>query len=259
MILEHKLLVCDLDNTLLGDDRSLSRFAAWHDRYRSRVRLIYASARFYESAAQLVCQTLLPKPSVIIGGMGTDVRFYSSGRPIFSWEERLFDCWDVNRVREVLARCDRLEPQPAELQSDCKLSYFLPDASPDQIELIRGALCDASIGAELVYSSQRDLHVLPAGVNKGSAVKFLAEYRGYPPADVIVCGDSGNDLAMFQHGFRGIVVGNAQPELAALQDCMVYHSADAFAAGVLDGLNHWLTQDVDAGDRVVRERTIHTV
>jgi sucrose-6F-phosphate phosphohydrolase len=259
MILEHKLLVCDLDNTLLGDDRSLARFAAWFHRYRSRLRLVYASSRFFRSAAQTVRHSRLPKPSVIVGGMGTEVRFYRSGRPIFPWEERLFACWDVDRVREVLARCDGLRPQPAEFQSDWKLSYCLRDASPDDLELIRAALRNASVEAELVYSSQRDLDVLPAGIDKGSAAKFLAEYFSYPAHDVIVCGDSGNDVAMFQHGFRGVVVANAQPELAAWQGPTVYHSGQKFAAGVLDGLYHWFAQDADPERCVVRERALVSV
>lgn len=37
---------------------------------------------------------------------------------------------------------------------------------------------------------------------------------------VIVCGDSGNDLGMFESGFKGIIVGNAQDELKDFQGRM---------------------------------------
>jgi hydroxymethylpyrimidine pyrophosphatase-like HAD family hydrolase len=68
--------------------------------------------------------------------------------------------------------------------------------------------------------------------------------------------NSANDLAVFQHGFRGIVVSNAHPELQALEGPTVYKSRDSFAAGVLDGLNHWLIQDAEQKDHVIRERTV---
>ena len=79
--------------------------------------------------------------------------------------------------------------------------------------------------------------------------RSFAEYYDYEPKDVIVCGDSANDLAMFQHGFRGIVVGNAHSELQALQGSQVYKSPHSFAGGVLDGLNYWLRRDAESEDR----------
>jgi hydroxymethylpyrimidine pyrophosphatase-like HAD family hydrolase len=45
---------------------------------------------------------------------------------------------------------------------------------------------------------------------------------------------------MFHVGFRGIVVGNAQPELRALVEPHIYHATAPFAAGVLEGLDYWL-------------------
>ena len=254
MRMGRKLLVSDVDGTLLGNDQDLRRFAAWYGRYRYRVRLVYASGNFFETIAELVRQKLLPKPCAIIGGVGTDLRLYPSGRPIFAWDERLYNCWDENRVRETLAGHGRLEPQPDEFQSALKVSYFLRDASPGELERVRSALRDASIDAQLVYSSRRDLDVLPAGIDKGAATQFLAEHYEYQPSDVIVCGDSANDLAMFQHGFRGVVVGNAHAELTALESTTVYKSPRSFAAGVLDGLNHWLGRDAVRKDRVLRHQ-----
>jgi hydroxymethylpyrimidine pyrophosphatase-like HAD family hydrolase len=60
------------------------------------------------------------------------------------------------------------------------------------------------------------------------------------PEDVLVFGDTGNDVDLFAQGFRGTVVGNALPELAdarAARDA--YRSPLRHAAGVLDGVRHW--------------------
>ena len=64
--------------------------------------------------------------------------------------------------------------------------------------------------ADLIDSSNRDLDVLPAGVSKGSAAKYLAGRWSIPKSRVIVAGDSGNDESLFVQRFPGIVVANAQ-------------------------------------------------
>jgi sucrose-6F-phosphate phosphohydrolase len=236
------LLISDVDNTLLGDDRALARFRAWYERRRSRVRLVYSSGRFYESVAESVRTTELPAPFAIVGGVGTQFRIYPSGRPVFAWQERICERWDADRVRDVLAEFGRLTPQAAEHQSERKVSYFLHAAAPEELKMIRRALRAESIAADLIYSSRRDLDVVPAGLNKGSAARFAADFLGYRGKEVVVCGDSANDLAMFENGFPGVVVGNAHPELLALDSRLVYQSPYDYAAGVLDGIKHWLNR-----------------
>jgi hydroxymethylpyrimidine pyrophosphatase-like HAD family hydrolase len=59
------------------------------------------------------------------------------------------------------------------------------------------------------------------------------------PADVLVFGDSGNDLELRGQGFRGTIVANALPELRDAVGRDVYHSPRPFADGVLDGIAYW--------------------
>jgi hydroxymethylpyrimidine pyrophosphatase-like HAD family hydrolase len=82
--------------------------------------------------------------------------------------------------------------------------------------------------------------VLPRGANKGSAARFLAYALRVAQQRVIVCGDSGNDAAMFGLGWRGVIVSNALPELKALGGESIYHASGSFAAGVLEGVRHWM-------------------
>jgi hydroxymethylpyrimidine pyrophosphatase-like HAD family hydrolase len=93
--------------------------------------------------------------------------------------------------------------------------------------------------ATLIYSSNRDLDVLPADAHKGAAAAFLARTWKIDPRRVIVAGDSGNDASMFLMGYRGIIVGNAQPELRAVAAPFLYHAQLPYAAGVLEGIRHW--------------------
>ena len=248
---QPKLLVSDVDFTLLGDDSALGEFRQWFDTQDPPIRLVLASGRFVDSIAQSIRETEIPDPEVVIGGVGTECRVWPSGENLPGWREQ-HSGWNAQLVRELLRPVPELEPQPEEFQSEFKASYFLHDATNDQLQVIHSVLAAGGLAAEIVYSSARDLDVLPAGCNKGTAAEFVAEYLGFHRSDVIVCGDSSNDLAMFDRGFSGIVVGNGSPELKSLDGPRVYKSSRPFAGGIVEGLEYWLdpTTDVSAADRV---------
>ena len=75
-------------------------------------------------------------------------------------------------------------------------------------------LAEAGLSCEVVYSSGRDLDVLPEGASKGHAAAFLARRHGM--CRVIGCGDSENDASLLRRDFLGVVVHNALPELKRL-------------------------------------------
>jgi sucrose-6F-phosphate phosphohydrolase len=235
------LLVSDIDNTLLGDDRALAEFAVWWAANKRCLRLAYSSGRFVESVRESVGTTGLPEPDAIIGGVGTQIALHPGDERLADWPPR-GGCWEPPAIRAILADCPRIEPQPDQFQSAAKLSYFAYDWDEAALTLLRRRLADARQQVRVVYSSRRDLDVLPAGAGKGAAAGRLARHWRIEPARVIVAGDSGNDLDMFQAGFLGITVGNAHPELKSLRGPNVFHAAQGHAAGVLEGLSHWLTR-----------------
>ena len=133
----------------------------------------------------------------------------------------------------------RLISQPEEFQSDYKASYYLRNARPEDLRDVEARLGNAGVAARVVYSSNRDLDVLPAAADKGNAAVFLSEYFGVPPHRVLVAGDSGNDAATFRGEFRGVAVANALPELMHCDHPYLYRAAGVAAAGVSEGVRHW--------------------
>jgi hydroxymethylpyrimidine pyrophosphatase-like HAD family hydrolase len=95
-----------------------------------------------------------------------------------------------------------------------------------------------------VYSSGLDLDVLPPGVDKGSAAERLAGELGYTADKIFTVGNSANDAALMEGGFRGIAVNNAHEELKALdRPQRVYVARKSRADGVLEGIAHWIGVD----------------
>lgn len=60
------------------------------------------------------------------------------------------------------------------------------------------------------------LDLLPPGISKGWALAQLAARLGVDRAETMAIGDNWNDLGMLEWAGRGIVMGNAAPELRAL-------------------------------------------
>jgi mannosylfructose-6-phosphate phosphatase len=236
------LIISDLDDTLLGDDAALRRFAVWYDEMRPNFRLAYSSGRFRDSIRQSIAETDLPEPDAVICGVGTEIYAGDADAPLPGWPQIVPKHWDATAINAVCATFCELELQPDEFQSRYKISFYAYDLDEACLARLRQALDAAGQKASVVYSSNRDLDILPARTHKGAAAGFLVDHWMIDRRCVIVAGDSGNDATMFHEGFRGIIVGNAKPELRAVSGPRIYHAADSYAAGVVEGLDHWLAE-----------------
>jgi len=237
-IRNEKMLASDLDGTVLGDDCALRQLARWIDENRDTLSLVYVTGRFFESVAELIAAGDLPEPDAVIAAVGTSIHLYPSGEVVEEWRDRVGDRWDARTVRRVLQGQESLRLQSEELQSEFKVSYYADDADRQTLETWRRKLQFAGIDAEMIYSSRRDLDFLPIGMNKGSAVAFLAERWSIAPENILVSGNTGNDIALFEQGLAGIIVANAEPELKRLNGPHIYHARYACASGVLEGIRH---------------------
>lgn len=241
-----KLFVSDIDGTLLGNPECVSAFAcAWKKTDEAnRPVLAYSTGRLLKDAQSVIKSTGLPVPDYLICGVGTEIHDPKNKKQIKAFNEILEDGWNREKVHDI-ARHFPLREQPKRFQTPFKCSFYWEDAGEDKLNTLRHELAEAGLTVTVVYSSNRDLDILPHHANKGNALRWFADYLQIPLAEVLAAGDSGNDAAMFTlPGVRGIVVENAQPELmeATVHGTVtgsVYQANGVAAEGVLEGLVHF--------------------
>jgi sucrose-6-phosphatase len=238
-----RLFSTDLDGTLLGNPEAACRFkTAWENLLPdTRPLLVFNTGRLVEDTQALIRAGELPTPDFIIGGVGTQIFDARAGHFLEAFDEALTPGWDLETVKALVSALPGVHAQPAEFQTRFKSSWFLPDATDAQLQTIGQLLAVAGLQVCVVYSSNRDLDIIPARANKGGALAWLCGHLGIDTRDVLVAGDTGNDSSMFRlPGVRGIIVSNARPELFTdTVDIPVFTASLVLADGVLEGLRHY--------------------
>ena len=70
-----------------------------------------------------------------------------------------------------------------------------------------------------IYSSAPFyIEVVSNGINKGKALKGIADSLGIEPAEIIAFGDEMNDLTMLQYAGHGVAMGNAVKPIKLISD-----------------------------------------
>lgn len=238
-----RLFATDLDGTLWGNPESLLRFKqAWEGlKAHERPLLVYNSGRSVDDILALCRSRHLPTPDHIIGGVGTELFDGRSQSHVPEFAAQFGEGWDLAKIEAIMRAEPGVERQPPQFLHPYKSSWYLYRADRAKIDELRHDFKAAGLEVIVVYSSLRDLDVLPRHADKGNALAWLCRRLGIPLEQVLVAGDTGNDAGMFLlPGVKGIVVENAQPELfEAVVKLPVFVSRQIMADGVLEGLKHF--------------------
>lgn len=262
------LVVSDLDGTMVGDDATTLRFKQyWQTQAVSRgCRLVYSTGRTLVQYLELAQEKegLLAQPDALISAVGTRVYNYDGAG---EWEEdamwttALDDQWSEQVVRDACASA-------VELCGDRRM-HFRPEHEMNSHKLTCGvhvealaaaethlasALAAAGVQAKLIVSGKGDwryLDIVPGGAGKLESLEYVRNRLNIPKERTLACGDSGNDIAMFEGDNLSIVVGNAQPDLVAWLDATsastpladgrprLYRATEHVADGIVQGLQHF--------------------
>lgn len=247
-----KILFTDIDETLVTTDKHLTeenREAI--EEFLSRGNIVAISTGRALSGASNLARDL-----GLYGRPNTYICAFNGGQIFDTYKEKtLFrKGLDRNQVRlavsfareygihihaypdrEVISETDndnlrkycRLQKLPSKIVPDladaiegttCKL-LAIDFASPERVTEFRSLITDkVSDTMDIFNSNPWLLEIVPKGINKGNALRSLAEHLHVPIENTISAGDEENDIPMIRAAGVGCAMKNARQELKNAAD-----------------------------------------
>ncbi|MFC0321745.1 glucosylglycerol-phosphate synthase [Olivibacter oleidegradans] len=227
------ILATDLDGTFLGGEMNQRMELYRLIKEAKDFTLVFVTGRGLETVIPLLNDPLIPTPDYIIADVGATIvngHTLDKIEPIQSEIERNWT--EVFDLRQALATIEGIEPQ--EVPQQRRSSFYYSNG----VDLTKVMDIAEKKNLDVITSVDKYLDLLPKGVNKGSTLRKLINMLGVADERVLVAGDTMNDLAMFQIGCKGVVVGASEAALfdttAKNQD--VYHAKQPGAGGILEAM-----------------------
>lgn len=221
------LLATDLDGTFLGGKME-DRLRLYRLIKANRdIQLVFVTGRGLESVLPLLSDPLIPEPDFIIADVGATVVNGHTLEAIEPLQSEIEEKWPKTyAIRSELEEIPQLSYQHVPQQRRSSF-YYESDVDRERVQQVADKYdCD------IITSADRYLDLLPKGVNKGTTLRTLIEFLNIPADQVMVAGDTLNDLALFQIGFNGVAVGKSEGSLLdAINELHTAYRAEAPGAG----------------------------
>lgn len=235
----NRLLITDIDNTLVGDDDSLGELLEILSKNRDKIAWGVATGRCQRRVMEALAEHRVPPPDILISSVGTEIYYGSELLQDKGWNQHLSYKWKPKQISETLDRLDFLYEQDEEERRDYKISYLMED-NPEYLARVHQVLQERKLSYHLQFSNGQFLDILPFRASKGKAIRYLSYKWELPLKSIMVCGDSGNDEEMLRGDTCGVVVGNYSKELEHLRGLRrMFFSKKEYAAGIIDGIKHY--------------------
>ncbi len=233
-------LITDIDNTLIDEENEqLDQLMQILHEQKDLIGFGVATGRTVDSVLNTLKEYEVPIPDFIISSVGTEI--YLGAQTLYDkgWDAHLSHKWNKNKLINVLHNLDFLEVQEEENQRKFKLSYYV-EPNKDYFARIHQVLTNHKLKYNLIYSHDQFLDIIPYRASKGKAIRYISYKWEIPLENIMVCGDSGNDVEMLKGDTLALVVGNYSHELNALKGLKrVYFSSYNCASGIIDGLEYY--------------------
>ena len=112
-------------------------------------------------------------------------------------------------------------------------------ASPEETDRLRVEFSEKLKSLAFITKSEPEyLEIMAPGVNKGSAVKFIAGHYGLGMDEVLALGDADNDMCMLAAAGWGVAVANAAPHVRKAARAVTDRTNNE--GGVAEALRRWV-------------------
>ncbi|MFD2236898.1 HAD-IIB family hydrolase [Aureimonas populi] len=238
----RQLLICDIDNTLVGCEARIRAFGSWR-KAQDGLAFGVATGRSFHSAMAILEEQEAPRPQVMITSVGSEIYHLDANGVTYTadaaWRTVVSRGWDRAGALAALRGLPGIAPQAPLEQRSHKLSYF-SDGRGETVALVKARLEKAGLRASVIHSHGRYLDILPIRASKGTAVDFVRRRCRLPEEAVFVAGDSGNDIEMLRTIPQAIIVANYSDDLASLPSLRhSYLARETHALGIIEGVAHF--------------------
>ncbi len=235
-----QLLFTDIDNILTGDDDALVLFL---DEISQNSDLLWgiATGRPLDLTLKVLAEYNIPVPDIIICSVGTAIYYCTEAgnRLDGGWDYHISYKWQPDRVKAALADLKIINIQDPENQRPFKISYYMKD-DPDMLSEVHKTLQGSKLRYNLIFSNNQFLDILPYRASKGKALRYLSYKWNIPLPQIMVVGESGNDIDLLRGDMCAVVVANHSSELENARGLRkTYFSKEEYAAGILDGMRYY--------------------
>ncbi|HYW18151.1 MAG TPA: HAD-IIB family hydrolase [Nodularia sp. (in: cyanobacteria)] len=235
-----RFLVCEIDNTLLGDQDALYKLIDRLHNEGHSTGVGIATGRNLKSSLEMLEEWHFPRPDLLIVSAGSEIYYGPEVVPDTNWQRHIRYHWNAEAVRHAMAELPGVELQPPETQGKYKLSYFIDEGQSLSFKEIMRHLRQRKLHVKGIYSHNMYLDLLPIRASKGDAIRYCALKWGLPIKRFLVAGASGNDESMLSGNTLGVIVGNYSAELEKLRGYpQIYFAEGNYAWGILEALDRY--------------------
>ena len=236
-----KAVFSDLDQNLIGSSGGRQELIRLIRSNRKKMLFGIATGRSRDSALAVMVQKKIPRPDVLITGLGTSICYGRNLLPDQTWRHHLDYLWTPVTLKRLLADTPGLRLQARDQQGKFKVSYFYDEEKAPSVEELNVYLRQHDQTVNLSLSFGQYLDIVPMRASKGLALRYVAHRLEIPLENILVAGGSGADEDMMRGNTLAVVVGNRHhEELSDIDELEgIYFAQGSYAHGIVEGIEHY--------------------